>query len=158
MLIHSLYFMLHVFWGTVSSILPTSQLSGQLLCIYLRIHDTLVSKTTANLTFVPFLCCHLINTQDRPHKVYIFLKLRAFYTYFKKEKHRNKTYKNVMVYPWFTVVWQLQMWLYFSLLLGKHAEFSKLWENVYFMGSILSRYQSRVPKVTECLVSCYFWR
>ncbi len=32
---------------------------------------------TANMTFMPFLCCHLITTQDRPHKVYISLKLRA---------------------------------------------------------------------------------
>ncbi len=55
----------------------------------LRIHDTLVPKTTANMTFKLFLCCHLITTQDRTHKVYISLKLRAFYNYFKKEKHRN---------------------------------------------------------------------
>ncbi len=61
------------------------------ISLSLRIHDTLVPKTTANLTFVPFLCCHLINTQDRPHKVYISFKLRAFYTYFKKEKHSNGT-------------------------------------------------------------------
>ena len=48
------------------------------------------------MTFMPFLYCDLITTQDRPNKVYISLKLRAFYTYFKKEKHRNKTCKNVM--------------------------------------------------------------
>ena len=60
------------------------------------IHDTLVPKTTANMTFVPFLCCHLLTTQGRPHKAYISLKLRAFYTYLKREKHENKTCKNVM--------------------------------------------------------------
>ncbi len=50
----------------------------------------------ANTAFMQLLCCHLMTTQDRPHKVYISLKLRAFYTYYKKEKHRNKTCKNVM--------------------------------------------------------------
>ncbi len=36
---------------------------------HLRIHDTLVPKTTANLTFMPYLCCHLINNQSRMTKV-----------------------------------------------------------------------------------------
>ena len=30
-----------------------------------RIHDTLVPKMTANLTFVPFLCCHLSERMSR---------------------------------------------------------------------------------------------
>ena len=60
-----------------------------------------------------------------------------------------------MTFPLFTVVWQLQMCLYSSPQLGKHAECSQLQENVYFMGSILSRYQSRVTKVSECLVRIF---
>ena len=42
--------------------------------VTLRIHDTLVPKTTANMTYMPFLCCHLITTQGRPYKVYISLR------------------------------------------------------------------------------------
>ncbi len=48
----------------------------------LRIHDTLVLKTTANLTFVLFLCCHLINTQDsakseRMSRSLLFLEVKV---------------------------------------------------------------------------------
>ena len=60
-----------------------------------------------------FLGCNLINSKDRPYKVYISLKLGAFYIHFKKE-------------------------------------------NVYFMGSILSRYQSRAMKVAKRLIHSYF--
>ena len=46
----------------------------------LRTHDTFTMKTTANETFVHFLYWNLITLLDRPNKVYIFLKLRAFCT------------------------------------------------------------------------------
>ncbi len=35
----------------------------------LRIHDTLVPKMTANVTFMPFLCFDLITSQGRVPKV-----------------------------------------------------------------------------------------
>ncbi len=38
-----------------------------------------------------------------------------------------------------------------------HAECSNLQENVYFMGSISSRYQSGALEVMEHLVLCYFF-
>ncbi len=68
--------------------------NGKSACVSLRIHDTLVPKTNANMTFMQFLCCHWITTQDGPHIVYISWKLRAFYIHFKKEKHRNKIWTN----------------------------------------------------------------
>ncbi len=43
-----------------------------------------------------------------------------------------------------------------SLLLEKYAECSKLQENVYFIGSILSRYQITAPNVRKRLVSYSF--
>ncbi len=46
--------------------------------VQLRIHDTLPPKITANETFAHFWHSTLIPRQDRPHKVYIFLKLGAF--------------------------------------------------------------------------------
>ncbi len=57
----------------------------------LRIHDTLVPKMTANVTFMPFLCFNLITSVDGSYKVYISLKLRAFCIHFKKENHKNGT-------------------------------------------------------------------
>ncbi len=51
----------------------------------LRIHDTFVLKTTRKVTFMRFLGCNLINCHDRPYKVYISLKRRAFYIHFKKQ-------------------------------------------------------------------------
>ena len=68
------------------------------------------------------------------------------------------TLVNSMVNQIFTVLLQLQMCLYLFPVLGMHAECSKLQENVYFMGSISSRYQSGAPKVIKCLVLCYFLR
>ena len=37
-----------------------------------------------------------------------------------------------------------------------HAECSELQENVYFKGSTLPTYQSRMPKVSKFFVPCYF--
>ncbi len=62
----------------------------------LRIHDPFVPKTTASMTFMQFLGCRMITYQDRPHKVYISLKLRAFYFCFKKENNKNGILANVV--------------------------------------------------------------
>ncbi len=44
------------------------------ILILLRIHDTctFVPKTTANETFMQFLCYHVVTSEGRPNKVYIF--------------------------------------------------------------------------------------
>ncbi len=60
--------------------------------ILYMIHDTFVRKTTANMTFMPFLCCDLITIQDRPYKIYISLKLRAFYTLLIEQAIENGTW------------------------------------------------------------------
>ncbi len=43
-----------------------------------------------------FLGCDLITSHDRPYKVYIFLKPRAFYIHFKKENNKIGTWTNVV--------------------------------------------------------------
>ncbi len=53
---------------------------------WLRIHYTFTLKITMNETFDYFQCSTLIPRQDRPHKVYISLKLRAFWMYSQQEK------------------------------------------------------------------------
>ncbi len=52
----------------------------------LRMHDTFTLKMTMNKTFDHFQCSTLIPKQDRPHKVYISLKLRAFWMHSQQEK------------------------------------------------------------------------
>ena len=73
----------------------TSSLSGtgniMSVACHLRTHVTLVPKMTVNVTFMQFLCFHLITSRDRPCKVHISLKLRSFYTHFKKENPQNGT-------------------------------------------------------------------
>ncbi len=54
--------------------------------VNLGIHDTFTLKITINETFDHFQCSTLIPRQDRPHKVYISLKLRAFGMYSQQEK------------------------------------------------------------------------
>ncbi len=87
---------------------------------------------TANVTFMPLLCCHLTTSPDRPYKVYIsLLKAKSILHTFQEGKSQK----------WY---------------LNKYAECSKLQENVYFMGSVLSSCQGRATKVIERLVHCYF--
>ena len=45
---------------------------------------------------MPFSCFSLISIQDRPHNVYISLKLRASYIQIKKENKKDHTWKTVM--------------------------------------------------------------
>ncbi len=51
---------------------------------------------TGNVTFMRFLCCDLITSQVRSYKVYISLKLRAFYTHFKKENSKIGTWTKIV--------------------------------------------------------------
>ncbi len=50
----------------------------------LRIHDPFAMKTVGNETFPHIWWCNLIPRQDRPNKVYIFLKLGAICIYFEQ--------------------------------------------------------------------------
>ncbi len=80
------------------------------------------AKMTASMTFMQFLGCRMITYQERPNKVYIFLKLRTWHT-------SDFKYCDISeILP-----------IFFSLL-GMYAECSRLQENVYFLWSISSRY------------------
>ena len=74
--------------GTVS-ITSTAEAGGNnnVIC-----NDTFVSNTTANGTFIQFLCYHLLTNQDRAHKVYISWKLGEFIS---PVRQIEKPYKNV---------------------------------------------------------------
>ncbi len=43
-----------------------------------------------------FLGCDLVTSNDRPYKVYIFFKLRAFFIHFKKENNKTGPWTNVV--------------------------------------------------------------
>ena len=57
--------------------------------LQLRIEDTFSPETIKTETFVHVLCNHSSPFEDRPYKVYIFLKLRRFCNNFQKEKTKQ---------------------------------------------------------------------
>ena len=91
---------------------------------------------TANVTFMPFLCCHLITSRDRPYKVYISLKLRAFYIHFKKENHCNSKCACILFTCWEYMQNALSFKKMYTLwglsCLGVKVEQQK-WSNVSFI-------------------------
>ena len=108
---------------------PQSQETSGVKCVFnvgLRIHDPLAMKTVENEKFPHIWCCNLVPRQDRPNKVYIFLKLKKMHTLLglswllMKWHHRNGI----------NVMFQVVFWLKGSCILNDQTHPLEIWQQI----------------------------